>query len=211
MRRSSRTSITPDRRWRDGPPHTIRSALTQRSGISPPQNSREPSPQRAIGSATPTSCADHPLLRRRPCAKLNPRLWPQLDECRGSQQRPRGNFFPARSHLTLGRLSKRSRVSQNRAALHVVAFTVLADFVVLTAFFKALGIIQVLQLNVAQIGTRCGDKKTDALTYSILSDVIVLPPVEEEIRRVIRNERAKDAAHLSGALLGHRARRNTIG
>jgi putative transposase len=32
-----------------------------------------------------TSCADHPLLRRRPCAKLNPRLWPQLDECRGSQ------------------------------------------------------------------------------------------------------------------------------
>ena len=82
----------------------------------------------------------------------------------------------------------------------VVAFTVLADFVVLTAFFKALGIIQVLHLNAAQIGTRCGDKKTDALTYSILSDnwyVIVLPPVEEEIRRAIRNERAKDAAHRS--------------
>ena len=82
----------------------------------------------------------------------------------------------------------------------VVAFTVLADFVVLTAFFKALGIIQVLHLNAAQIGTRCGDKKTDALTYSILSDnwyVIVLPQVEEEIRRVIRNERAKDRAHRS--------------
>jgi len=74
MRRSSTTSITPDRRWRDGPPYTIRSALTQRSAISPPQNSREPSPQRAIGSATPTSCADRPLLRRRSCANLNPRL-----------------------------------------------------------------------------------------------------------------------------------------
>jgi hypothetical protein len=47
---------------------------------------------------------------------------------------------------------------------------------------------------------RCGDKKTDALTYSILSDnwyVIVLPSVEEEIRRVIRNERAKDVAYRS--------------
>jgi hypothetical protein len=90
----------------------------------------------------------------------------------------------------------------------VVAFTVLADFVVLTAFFKALGIIQVLHLNAAQIGTRCGDKKTDALTYSILSDnwyVIVLPPVEEEIRRVIRNERAKDAADRS-VRLGPRTR-----
>jgi hypothetical protein len=84
----------------------------------------------------------------------------------------------------------------------VFAFTVLADFVILTAFFKALGIIQVLHLNAAQIGTRCGDKKTGALTYSTLSDnwyEIVLPPVEEEIRRVIRNERAKDPLNtLSG-------------
>src|SRR3984957_18586361 len=88
----------------------------------------------------------------------------------------------------------------------VVAFTGLADFVVLTAFFKALGIIQVLHLNAAQIGTRCGDKKTDALTYSILSDswyVIVLPPVEEEIRRVIRNEGAKEAAYRSVRFWGH--------
>ena len=88
----------------------------------------------------------------------------------------------------------------------VVAFTVWVDYVVLTAFFKALGIIQVLHVNAAQIGTRCGDKKTDALTYSILSDnwyVVVLPPVEEEIRRVIRNERAKDAAHRSVRSWGH--------
>jgi len=61
-------------------------------------------------------------------------------------------------------------------------------------------------LNAAQVGTRCGDKKTDALTYSILSDnwyVIVLPPVEEEIRRVIRNERAKDTAYRSVRFWGH--------
>ena len=67
----------------------------------------------------------------------------------------------------------------------VFAFTVLADFAPLTVFFKALGIIQVLHLNAAQIGIRCGDKKAGSLTYSILSDnwyVIVLPPVEEEIR-----------------------------
>jgi hypothetical protein len=60
----------------------------------------------------------------------------------------------------------------------VFAFTVLADFVPLTVFFKALGIIQVLHLNAAQIGMRCGDKKVDSLMYSILSDnwyVIVLP------------------------------------
>ena len=60
----------------------------------------------------------------------------------------------------------------------VFAFTVLADFVPLTVFFKALGIIQVLHLNAAQIGMRCGDKKAGSLTYSILSDnwyVIVLP------------------------------------
>ena len=67
----------------------------------------------------------------------------------------------------------------------VFAFTVLADFVPLTVFFKALGIIQVLHLNAAQIGMRCGDKKAGSSTYSIPSDnwyVIVLPPVEEEIR-----------------------------
>jgi hypothetical protein len=71
----------------------------------------------------------------------------------------------------------------------VVAFTVLADFVILTTFFKALGIIQILHLNAAQVGTRCGDKKTAALTYSIL--------------RVIRNERAKDAAYRSVRSWGH--------
>ena len=60
----------------------------------------------------------------------------------------------------------------------VFAFTVLADFVPLTVLFKALGITQVLHLNAAQIGMRCGDKKAGSLTYSILSDnwyVIVLP------------------------------------
>jgi hypothetical protein len=77
----------------------------------------------------------------------------------------------------------------------VFAFTVLAAFVPLTVLFKALGIIQVLHLNAAQIGMRCGDKKAGSLTYSILSDnwyVLVLPPVEEEIRRVIRYVRAKE-------------------
>ena len=48
----------------------------------------------------------------------------------------------------------------------VFAFTVLADFVPLTVFFKALAIIQVLHLNAAQIGMRCGDKKAGSLTYS---------------------------------------------
>src|ERR1700729_2389142 len=60
----------------------------------------------------------------------------------------------------------------------VFAFTVLADFAPLTVLFKALGIIQVLHLNAAQIGMRCDDKKAGSLTYSILSDnwyVIVLP------------------------------------
>ena len=41
----------------------------------------------------------------------------------------------------------------------VFAFTVLADFVPLTVFFKALGIIQVLHLNAAQIGMRCATKR----------------------------------------------------
>jgi putative transposase len=67
-------TIFYDRRWPDGPLHTIRSAPTQPSVISPPRPSREPSPQRAIGCATPTSSADRPLLRRRSCANLNPRL-----------------------------------------------------------------------------------------------------------------------------------------
>ena len=52
----------------------------------------------------------------------------------------------------------------------VFAFAVLADFVPLTVFFKALGIIQILHLDAAQIGMRCGDKKAGSLTYSILSD-----------------------------------------
>src|ERR1700748_3127739 len=52
----------------------------------------------------------------------------------------------------------------------VFAFAVLADFVTLTVFFKALGIIQVLHLNAAQIGMRCGGKKTEYFTYSFLSD-----------------------------------------
>jgi putative transposase len=47
---------------------------TEPSVISPPRPSREPSPQRAIGCAIPTSSADRPLLRRRSCANLNPRL-----------------------------------------------------------------------------------------------------------------------------------------
>ena len=51
----------------------------------------------------------------------------------------------------------------------VVAFTVLADFVVLTAFFKALGIIQGTPFERrSNRYAKCGDKKDrDALTYSI--------------------------------------------
>jgi hypothetical protein len=48
--------------------------IIRRSAISPLQNSREPSSQRAIGSATPSGSADRPLLRRRSCANLKPRL-----------------------------------------------------------------------------------------------------------------------------------------
>jgi len=47
----------------------------------------------------------------------------------------------------------------------VFAFTVLADFVLLTVLFKALGIIQILHLNVAQIGMRCGDSKARRSRY----------------------------------------------
>jgi nucleoside permease NupC len=54
----------------------------------------------------------------------------------------------------------------------VFAFTVLADFVLLTVFFKALGIIQVLHLTVRQIGMRCGDERADSLMYSILKVTI---------------------------------------
>jgi hypothetical protein len=53
----------------------------------------------------------------------------------------------------------------------VFAFTVLADFVTLTVFFKALGIIQVLHLNAAQIGMRCGDKK--ARLFDVLNSALV--------------------------------------
>ena len=47
----------------------------------------------------------------------------------------------------------------------VFAFTVLAVFAPLTVLFKALGIIQVLHLNAAHIGMRCGNKKAGSLTY----------------------------------------------
>jgi hypothetical protein len=49
----------------------------------------------------------------------------------------------------------------------VFAFAGLGDFALLTVFFKALTIIQILRLNAAQVGMRCGDKKADLLTYSI--------------------------------------------
>jgi hypothetical protein len=39
-------------------------------------------------------------------------------------------------------------------------FAALTIFEFLAVFFKALGIIQVLQLSAAHIGTRCGDSKT---------------------------------------------------
>ena len=88
----------------------------------------------------------------------------------------------------------------------VFAFTVLADFVVLTAFFKAPGIIQGTPFERRSNRYAMWRQKDRPLTYSILSDnwyVIVLPPVEEEIRRVIRNERAKDAAYRSVRSWGH--------
>src|SRR3954464_1114175 len=47
---------------------------------------RPHSPQRAPGGATPTSSTVRPLLRRRLCANLKLRLWPRLDERRGSGQ-----------------------------------------------------------------------------------------------------------------------------
>jgi hypothetical protein len=47
------------------------------------------SPQRTIGSATPTSFADHPLLHRRTCANLSQGLWLQPDERQGSQHPPK--------------------------------------------------------------------------------------------------------------------------
>jgi hypothetical protein len=53
----------------------------------------------------------------------------------------------------------------------VFAFTVLADFAPLRVLFKALGIIQVLRLNAARIGMRCGDKKAGSLTYSFLMTI----------------------------------------
>jgi putative transposase len=55
-------------------------------GYLPPPPSLEPSPQRPIGLATPTSYADRPLLRRRSGTNLSPRLWLQMDERRRSQQ-----------------------------------------------------------------------------------------------------------------------------
>ena len=70
-------------RWSTGynqkRPHSALGYLT-------PAAFAEPSPQRPIGSATLTSYADRPLLRRRSGANLSPRLWLQMDERRGSQQ-----------------------------------------------------------------------------------------------------------------------------
>jgi hypothetical protein len=48
---------------------------------------------------------------------------------------------------------------------------------------------------------RCGDKKAGSLTYSILSDnwyVIVLPPVEEEIRCRKEGNCAREGVRNSG-------------
>ena len=64
MRRSSTTSITSDRRWRDGPPYTIRSALTWRARLSHPRRIR--GSLHRNGRSAPTSCADHPLLAAAP-------------------------------------------------------------------------------------------------------------------------------------------------
>jgi hypothetical protein len=41
----------------------------------------------------------------------------------------------------------------------LAGFAVLANFEFLAVFFRALGIIQVLQLNAVHIGMRCGDSK----------------------------------------------------
>ena len=55
-------SITPDRRWSDGPPRTIRSAPHSALGYLTPRNSREPSPQRGDRLSAPDR------LRRSPIA-----------------------------------------------------------------------------------------------------------------------------------------------
>jgi len=69
-------------RWSTGynqkRPHSALGYLT-------PAAFAEPSPQRPIGSATLTSYADRPLLRRRSGANLSPRLWLQMEERQGSQ------------------------------------------------------------------------------------------------------------------------------
>lgn len=83
-------------------------------------------------------------------------------------------------------------LSTRRADLAAV-FTVFALF---AAFFKAFGISKVLLLNEAHIITRDGDDKADLLTYTDIGYnwfMRVLHPVEEEIRRIVRDERAKDS------------------
>src|SRR5258708_30652854 len=73
-----------------------------------------------------------------------------------------------------------------------VTFTVFALF---TAFFKTLAITHILQLNAGHIIPRTQNSKPGALTTLRLGYnwfMRVLPPVEEEIRRIVRDERAKD-------------------
>ena len=70
----SSASTTPAPRLRIGSPTTTANARTPRWATSPLRPMPPPSPQRAIGCATPTSSADRPLLHRATSAYKTPRL-----------------------------------------------------------------------------------------------------------------------------------------
>src|SRR5215212_8465000 len=104
--------------------HTRHSAIKLQRPMPPS------SPQRVIGGATPTSSADRPLLPWRTRANLTPRLWPRLDEQRGSGHRPpalRGSTdraYGTAMHWTSSHafLSVKGAISAVRRASHRIGF-----------------------------------------------------------------------------------------
>ena len=74
-------------------------------------------------------------------------------------------------------------------------FTAFTGFALFTAFFKALGITQVLQLNRAHIVARRGDNKANCLDgheYRLQLVYESAASRQEKVRRVVHDENTRD-------------------
>ena len=84
----------------------------------------------------------------------------------------------------------------------LAGFAVLANFEFLAVFFRALGIIQVLQLNAVHIGMRCGDSKAvvnvgtcGTIHAHVQRTTTYSHGCEENLKRGIRRRNCGRSAH----------------